>query len=104
MPADPPPRYGGVPAFRLRAPGHGAGSTGNRWPRRHGLMTDYRHQRIGDPKWIWELNRLQHVPLLLAAWLVTGDDALAEAAIADLLGWIELDTPGYGIPWANAFE
>ena len=39
-------------------------STGSRWPRRHGLMTDYRHHPVGDPKWVWELNRLQHIPLL----------------------------------------
>src|SRR5690348_16669434 len=39
--------------------------SGRRWPRCHGLMTDYRHHPVGDPKWVWELNRLQHIPLLL---------------------------------------
>ncbi len=77
---------------------------GSRWPRRHGLMTDYRYHPVGDPKWVWELNRLQHIPLLLAAWLVAEDDSLAESAIADLLGWIAADSPGQGIAWANAFE
>jgi hypothetical protein len=78
--------------------------SGRRWPRRHGMLTDYRHDPLGDPKWAWELNRLQHIPLLLAAWLVDGDGRLADVAVADLTGWVESDEPGYGIAWANGFE
>jgi hypothetical protein len=94
-----PPRILERPILWDRPP-----AAGRRWPRRHGMLTDYRHDPVGDPKWTWELNRLQHIPLLLAAWLVEGDDALADVAVADLLSWVESDEPGHGIAWANGFE
>ena len=58
----------------------------------------------GDVKWIWELNRLQHLPLLAQAWLVTGDDRYADAAFDDLESWMAANTPGHGIAWRGAFE
>ncbi len=33
-------------------------------------------QEVGDPKWIWELNRCQELPVLVQAWLLTEDDTL----------------------------
>ena len=43
--------------------------------------------RRADPKWIWELNRLQHLPWLAQAWLFTGDERYAEA-LDQLDAWI----------------
>ncbi|WP_299570202.1 alginate lyase family protein [uncultured Williamsia sp.] len=63
------------------------------------------HRTIdGDVKWIWELNRLQHLPLLAQAWLVTGDDRYADAALDDLESWTVANPPGHGIAWRGAFE
>lgn len=59
---------------------------------------------VGDIKWIWELNRLQHLPLLAEAWLVT-DDARYSAAVFDQLdSWMDQNPPGRGVAWRGAFE
>src|SRR4051794_21932063 len=66
----------GYPSVRLSRPidySHDP-FTGESWPEQHGLRINYRRVSVGDPKWIWELNRLQHVPLVLAAWLLEGDE------------------------------
>lgn len=78
--------------------------TGREWPQRHGLLLDYRTARIGDPKWIWELNRLQHIPLLLSAALLTGDETLIAVAVSDLETWLDQTKPGRGIAWSNGYE
>jgi uncharacterized heparinase superfamily protein len=78
--------------------------SGRRWPDRHALRIDYRHSDIGDPKWIWELNRCQHLPLLVEAWLLSGDRHLADVAAADLTDWVLGQRVGRGIAWANGFE
>ncbi len=78
--------------------------TGRRWPPQHGKRLDYRGAEFGDPKWIWELNRCQHLPLLAAAWLLVGDDRFAVCARDDLLGWVRAHPPGRGIAWSNGFE
>jgi hypothetical protein len=74
------------------------------WPRRHGLLLDYRTATVGDPKWIWELNRLQHLPLLFAASLLTDEPRFAEVAVEDLESWLVQARHGYGIAWSNAYE
>ncbi len=63
-------------------------------------------QRVApsDPKWIWELNRLQHLPLLAQAWLFTGEDRYAEAAFDQLDSWLDQNPVGTGIAWRGAFE
>ncbi|SEC17379.1 heparinase II/III family protein [Rhodococcus koreensis] len=58
----------------------------------------------GDPKWIWELNRLQHLPWLAEAWLFTGEERFSDAAFRQLDSWIEQNPPGLGIGWRGAFE
>src|SRR6185312_11908674 len=77
--------------------------TGTRWPRVPAARLDHR-SAPGDAKWIWELNRLQHLPWLAQAWLFTGDDRYAETAFAHLDGWIAQNPPGRGIAWRGAFE
>jgi hypothetical protein len=57
-----------------------------------------------DAKWIWELNRLQHLPWLAQAWLFTGEDRYSQAAFAHLDGWIDQNPPGRGIAWRGAYE
>ena len=76
---------------------------GVRWPVRPANRIDHRVSG-GDPKWIWELHRLQHLPWLAQAWLFTGDDGYAEAALADLDGFVEQNPVGWGIAWRGGFE
>jgi Heparinase II/III-like protein/Heparinase II/III N-terminus len=78
--------------------------SGRRWPDRHGKLLDYRGADYGDPKWVWEVNRCQELPLLCLAWLVSGDDRFAAVARRRMLGWLERSAPGRGIAWSNGFE
>jgi hypothetical protein len=78
--------------------------TGRRWPNRHAKRIDYRRDDTGDPKWIWELNRCQSLPLLAAAWLVSDDRQYAQAASDRLESWVDAHPPGRGIAWSNGFE
>ncbi|MEP9415048.1 alginate lyase family protein [Gordonia sp. VNQ95] len=73
------------------------------WPSIAASRIDHRTAG-GDVKWIWELNRLQHLPWLAQAWLITGDDVYANAAFAQLDSWIAQNPPGTGIAWRGGFE
>lgn len=76
---------------------------GHKWPTRASDRFG-RAPAGGDVKWIWELNRLQHLPLLAEAWLFTGDARYSVAAFDQLDSWIEQNPPGRGIAWRGAFE
>jgi uncharacterized heparinase superfamily protein len=73
------------------------------WPLVEASRIDHRTVPA-DPKWIWELNRLQHLPWLAQAWLFTGDDAFAETALCHLDTWLDQNPVGRGIAWRGAFE
>ena len=78
--------------------------SGRSWPDVHAKLLDYRHADTGDPKWIWELNRCQELPLLCVAWLLSGERRFAETARTRMLHWLRTSTPGRGIAWSNGFE
>lgn len=73
------------------------------WPAIAAARIDHRVAG-SDPKWIWELNRLQHLLVLAQAWLLTGDDRYAERAFEHLDSWLEQNPVGIGIAWRGAFE
>lgn len=77
--------------------------SGHRWPAVAAARIDHR-TASGDPKWIWELNRLQHLPVLAQAWLFTGESRYAETAFVQLDSWLEQNPIGTGIAWRGAFE
>jgi hypothetical protein len=74
-----------------------------RWPDISSRRLDHRIAH-GDVKWIWELNRLQHLPWLAQAWLFTGDRRFSRAAFEQLDTWIEQNPRGRGIAWRGALE
>ncbi|WP_089307411.1 alginate lyase family protein [Geodermatophilus pulveris] len=74
-----------------------------RWPLVDAARIDHR-TAAADPKWIWELNRLQHLPWLAEAWLFTGRDEFAELALVHLDSWLDQNRVGQGIAWRGAFE
>lgn len=76
---------------------------GHDWPRVPARRLDHR-TAPADVKWIWELNRLQHLPWLAEAWLLTGRDELAAEAFAQLDSWLDANPVGVGIAWRGAFE
>lgn len=77
--------------------------SGVRWPDTSATRIDHR-AASGDVKWIWELNRLQHLPWLAQAWLFTEDSRYSRAAFEQLDSWIDQNPPGHGIAWRGAFE
>jgi Heparinase II/III-like protein/Heparinase II/III N-terminus len=74
-----------------------------RWPAIASRRIDHRVAG-SDPKWIWELNRLQHLPVLAQAWLFTGESRYADLAFEHLDSWIVQNPVGQGIAWRGAFE
>jgi hypothetical protein len=99
-------RYFGYPEVELAQPIDYSLDpySGKAWPSRHSKFIDYRHEEVGDPKWIWELNRCQELPLLAQAWLLSGDERFAEEAAVRLESWTRQQPPGRGIAWSNGFE
>ncbi|WP_433783517.1 alginate lyase family protein [Actinomycetospora sp. CA-101289] len=77
--------------------------SGVRWPDLPSHAINHRAGH-GEPKWIWELNRLQHLPWLAQAWLLTGDERYGTEALDQLDAWITANPPGRGIAWRGAFE
>ncbi len=74
-----------------------------RWPAIASRRIDHRVAG-SDPKWIWELNRLQHLPVLAQAWLFAGESRYADLAFEHLDSWIVQNPVGQGIAWRGAFE
>ncbi|MBT0566279.1 alginate lyase family protein [Williamsia sp. CHRR-6] len=98
-------QYFGYPGVQLNRPidwNHDPVS-GVHWPVAPAAGIDHR-TADGDPKWIWELNRLQHLPLLAQAWLFTGDEKYTRALFDQLDSWMTANPPGVGIAWRGAFE
>ena len=77
--------------------------SGHRWPLVAARAIDHRTYP-GDAKWIWELNRLQHLPWLAQAWLFTGDERYADTALTHVDSWIAQNPVGRGIAWRGGFE
>jgi hypothetical protein len=97
--------YFGYPSVDVGAPvdwNHDPIS-GYHWPAIAAARIDHR-VAPSDPKWIWELNRLQHLPMLAQAWLFTGENRYAEGAFGQLDSWLEQNPVGTGIAWRGAFE
>jgi|tagenome__1003787_1003787.scaffolds.fasta_scaffold20987093_3 hypothetical protein len=99
-------QFFGYPDCRLAAPIDFSRDpfSQRRWPPKHAKFLNYRNAVYGDPKWIWELNRLQHLPKQVAASFVADEPALADLALASAVEWVHQQPVGRGIAWANGFE
>lgn len=75
----------------------------HRWPMAPSRSIDYRFNGQ-DPKWVWELNRLQHLPVLVEAWMISGESRFVDGAIRDLRSWIMANPFGQGVAWSGGFE
>ena len=59
---------------------------------------------VGDHKFIWEINRHQHLVLLAQAHVLTGRDAYSEYVFLQLEHWWTANPFQRGINWASALE
>jgi len=59
---------------------------------------------VGDHKFIWELNRHQHLVLLAQAYLLNGKQEYLAEIFAELESWLEQNPFQRGINWASALE
>lgn len=62
------------------------------------------HERVGDHKVTWELNRHQWLIPLGQAWRLTGDTRYPTAAAELLREWLLANPPKQGINWCSALE
>jgi hypothetical protein len=59
---------------------------------------------VGDHKFIWELNRHQHLVLLGQAYALTGEKEYPREIYAQIESWLEQNPFQRGINWASALE
>lgn len=81
-------------------------ASGLRWPDdAYCFDIDYRHdQKRGDVKLVWELNRLQFVPVMAALSRLENDDDLAQTALDMIESWIDANPPFKGVNWVSGIE
>ncbi|MGY2047799.1 alginate lyase family protein [Methylobacterium sp. JK268] len=81
--------------------------TSRAWPGAERFCFDiaYRHERnLGDVKYVWEFNRLQHLQPLAAAVALHGDAAALAALEAAIASWHGANPPFRGIAWNSGIE
>ncbi|KQP38297.1 heparinase [Methylobacterium sp. Leaf104] len=81
--------------------------TGGVWPGAERFCFDipYRHERtLGDIKYVWEFNRLQHLQPLAALVALEGDRAALAAIEAAVASWHAANPPFRGLGWNSGIE
>jgi hypothetical protein len=80
--------------------------SGRLWPSdRYCFAIEYRHTAdYGDVKYVWEVNRLQHIQTVAALAKATANQELADFAAAEIMDWIEANPPYLGINWTSGIE
>ena len=81
--------------------------TGRSWPgsETYAFDIDFRHDgSLGDVKYVWEINRLQMLPLLAAHLLLEDDDRSRIAIEAAIDSWHGANPPFRGVGWASGIE
>ena len=74
-------------------------------PEAYAFSLDQRDESVvGNVKQVWEVNRLQHLTLLAAAWYLTGVDAYAERVAEQLRSWWRENPFLSGINWTCGIE
>jgi len=74
-------------------------------PHKPAIRLDYRDpKQAGDVKYIWELNRHQHLPLLGLAFVLTREKRYAKEVQDQIRDWIEENPYPIGINWTSALE
>ncbi len=73
--------------------------------RMFGPDIDYRDaKRVGNVKYTWEKSRHHHTTVLALAWLLTGKEHYAQAALRSIESWLKHNPAPKGINWTSALE
>jgi len=73
--------------------------SGRRWPLEHSLLIEGFFFDDSDIKVPWELSRCQHLPLLAAAFELSGEQRYLDEIGAQLTHWIEANPVEMGANW-----
>ena len=78
---------------------------GTEAPRKYFRFVPYLDREIsGDHKWIWEINRHQHLVVLAQAFLLTGKATYFDQVVRQLEHWWADNPFQRGINWTSALE
>ena len=79
--------------------------TGVEAPLSFGKLLDYRNpRRVGDIKYLWELNRHLHIVTLAQAYALSGDARYFRVVRRHLESWFDECPYGMGPNWSSALE
>ncbi len=77
---------------------------GRAWPHVHRSRVRISYPDGSDIKVPWELSRFQHLPLLAAAFRLTGERRYLDEIGAQLRAWIETNPVEFGVNWACTMD
>jgi hypothetical protein len=77
---------------------------GRSWPPEHHSFLPTSYADGSDIKVPWELSRFQHLPLLAAAFRLTGEQRHLDEIGAQLRDWIEANPVEFGANWACTMD
>jgi uncharacterized heparinase superfamily protein len=78
--------------------------SGRNWPLAHITVLPIVYPDDSDIKVPWELSRFQHLPLLAAAYHLTGEPAYLDELGAQLDSWITANPVEFGANWACTMD
>ena len=80
--------------------------SGGLWPSDQFCFSiESRHRTdLGDPKYVWELNKLQHLQWAAVHAALFGDQESASYCVAEIESWLNANPPFLGINWASGVE
>jgi hypothetical protein len=80
-------------------------ASGIRGPMKYSGLIDHRDSAVvGDVKYVWELNRLQHLVLLGLAFRHTKKVAYRDEIISQTISWISTNPFMMGVNWKSPLE
>ena len=80
-------------------------STGVRGPMKYSGLIDHRNSiAVSDVKYVWELNRLQHLVLLGLALNRTGNSVYGDEIVRQTCSWISSNPFMIGLNWKSPLE
>lgn len=78
--------------------------TGKGWPEKFWDDIDIKSLETLDIKYVWELNRHQHLPILGIAYFLTREEKYVEEICYQLKDWMGQNPPYYGVNWISPLE